>query len=277
MSGGGPSVIVDRMIVASCQRWWMVGLLWAASPTWAAESEAPSEIERTEEQNAAQRAFAAVREVMAEKQPQIIRCYEARLNGTPDLGGRIQVEMELSSGVITRLRVVEDTVGDASLQDCVVRNLRDWTYPEDVSDTLLVPFGFNSPGSREKAAAAIRPAGGAAAVEAAAEEGIRLGDEPVILGALAKGRVAQVVQANLAGLEDCYEEGLAEDPELAGKVDIRFMIGQDGAVANAEVRDTTLGSDAVEQCLTERFLEFTFSAPSGGIVMVTYPLIFSPG
>ena len=45
-----------------------------------------------------------------------------------------------------------------------------------------------------------------------------------------------------------------------------------------ELEDIALDSSAVEQCIVGRFMRMQFPEPKGGgIVIVSYPFIFSPG
>ncbi len=64
-----------------------------------------------------------------------------------------------------------------------------------------------------------------------------------------------------------------KDPSLGGKVSIRFVISKQGAVtqvnATGDMRD-----EGVTQCIATEFGKLTFPKPEGGVVNVTYPLIF---
>jgi hypothetical protein len=59
---------------------------------------------------------------------------------------------------------------------------------------------------------------------------------------------------------------------------IKFVIDGSGQVSSTKVRSSSMGNAAVEACITNRFMRFTFPEPKGnGIVMVSYPLLFSAG
>ena len=59
---------------------------------------------------------------------------------------------------------------------------------------------------------------------------------------------------------------------------IKFTIAADGTVSGASVKSSTLGNETVERCITARFDRMEFSPPAGGgIVIVSYPFLFSPG
>lgn len=97
-----------------------------------------------------------------------------------------------------------------------------------------------------------------------------------VTGRLPPEVIQRVVRQNLGGIRSCYDSGLARNAKLAGKVVVRFVIGQDGAVSSATSDpDTTLGDATVVSCIVDHFKKITFPTPEGGIVTVVYPLTFS--
>jgi len=104
-----------------------------------------------------------------------------------------------------------------------------------------------------------------------------VGGDPIILGAMDRSLIAEVVERNLNPIRYCYERELQKDPTLEGRIVVQFLISADGRVATASIRSTTLGSPAVESCVVGRFLRMRFPASDqGGIVIVTYPFAFHP-
>lgn len=100
-------------------------------------------------------------------------------------------------------------------------------------------------------------------------------EERVTLGALRPDQIDEVVQRNLSQIRYCYQRELQRSPELAGKVSVRFTIARDGTVSAARASGS-LESDAVTGCITRRFLQMRFPEPrGGGIVVVSYPFVFS--
>jgi hypothetical protein len=95
-----------------------------------------------------------------------------------------------------------------------------------------------------------------------------------VSGSLPPDVIRKVVQRSMGRIRFCYEQGLATNPSLAGKVKIHFVIASDGTVATATDSDSTLGDPAVTACITRTFLSMVFPAPSGGIVTAVYPLTF---
>jgi outer membrane biosynthesis protein TonB len=105
----------------------------------------------------------------------------------------------------------------------------------------------------------------------------KIGGDPIILGALDKSLIDAVIKRNMNQIRYCYQRELTKDPSLGGKITVKFVIAKDGSVSKAEIKQG-MGSKAVEGCIAGRFLRFKFPEPKGGgIVIVSYPFIFSPG
>ncbi|MBM76635.1 MAG: hypothetical protein CMK59_14610 [Proteobacteria bacterium] len=106
----------------------------------------------------------------------------------------------------------------------------------------------------------------------------KIGGTPVILGALDKSLIDAVIKRNMNQIRYCYQRELTKNPSLGGKIVIKFFIAKDGSVSRAEVKSSSMGSKVVESCITGRFRRFKFPEPKGGgIVIVSYPFLFSPG
>jgi hypothetical protein len=102
--------------------------------------------------------------------------------------------------------------------------------------------------------------------------------DPLILGALDRSLIDKVIKAKMAQIRYCYQRELQKDPSLGGKISIKFTIAKDGSVSKASVNSTTINNGAVESCVVGRFYKMQFPEPKGGgIVIVKYPFIFSPG
>lgn len=112
-------------------------------------------------------------------------------------------------------------------------------------------------------------------------------------GRLAAAEIQIVVRASFGKLRSCYEAGLKRDPNLQGRVVVRFVIGRDGKVAAAGAATSEpIPSDAVSTpsssalplmpdkdvvaCVVRGFEMLTFPKPEGGIITVVYPINFSP-
>lgn len=99
-------------------------------------------------------------------------------------------------------------------------------------------------------------------------------------GALEKDAIRTVVRANHHQIRECYNRGLARERDLAGRVEILFVIGPTGAVTSSSAQSTTLPLWArfVGRCIARAARGWQFPAPEGGgSVVVTYPFILEPG
>lgn len=100
-------------------------------------------------------------------------------------------------------------------------------------------------------------------------------ETPVIMGALNKCTIDSYVRKSIGEIRQCYENELAKDRKLAGRVVINFIISASGNVSSAKVQRTTMGSAEVENCVAGVIKKIKFPAPKGGgIVIVNYPFVF---
>jgi hypothetical protein len=96
-------------------------------------------------------------------------------------------------------------------------------------------------------------------------------------GRLPPAVIQRVVRQNFDRFRLCYENGLRNNANLQGRVSVRFVIGRDGAVSTVGNGDSDLPDGGVVSCVVRAFYGLTFPKPEGGIVMVTYPIQFTPG
>jgi hypothetical protein len=102
-----------------------------------------------------------------------------------------------------------------------------------------------------------------------------------VSGRLPPETIQRIVRANYAQFRSCYEDGLARNSTLSGRVTIRFVIDRDGFVLNPQSIESTvpdaLPDAAVVKCVVEGFKTLVFPPPEGGIVTVVYPIMLEPG
>jgi hypothetical protein len=103
---------------------------------------------------------------------------------------------------------------------------------------------------------------------------VRTGDVKVD-GRLPVEVVTRVVRRG-AGSAKCYEAGLAKNPNLRGKVAVRFVIGKNGAVTGVTDAGSDLPDPAVKKCLLAGISALSFPEPESGTVTVVYPLELVP-
>lgn len=104
---------------------------------------------------------------------------------------------------------------------------------------------------------------------------VRMGATSVS-GRLPPEIIQRIVRQNFGRFRLCYENGLRINPELRGRVTVRFVIGRDGAVTNVANGGSDMPNSTVVACVTRAFYGLSFPKPEGGIVSVSYPIMFAP-
>ncbi len=105
---------------------------------------------------------------------------------------------------------------------------------------------------------------------------VRMGATQVS-GRLPPEVIQRIVRQNFGRFRLCYENGLRNNPNLQGRVSVRFVIGRDGAVSQVSNGGSDMPDSGVVSCTVRSFYGLSFPKPEGGIVTVTYPIMFSPG
>ncbi|BDG04934.1 adventurous gliding motility protein GltG [Anaeromyxobacter oryzae] len=97
-----------------------------------------------------------------------------------------------------------------------------------------------------------------------------------VMGSIDRELVRKVIQDHAAQIRYCYEQQLALNPKLSGKVSIKWVINGDGSASLPEVERgaTTLEDSKVHECMMSRITSWQFPKPKGGgIAVITYPWI----
>lgn len=85
----------------------------------------------------------------------------------------------------------------------------------------------------------------------------------------------RVVGQNFGRMRACYLTQLRTNPDLAGRVTVRFEIGAAGSVVRTSDAGSTL-PPAITTCVMRAVAALSFAAPEGGHLTVTYPMDFAP-
>jgi len=97
----------------------------------------------------------------------------------------------------------------------------------------------------------------------------------IAIGGIRKDQIDRVVKDHLQAIRYCYQRELQRQPDLHGKVVIKFVIDRFGAVSTSTVKSTSMDHPVVEKCVADRFFRMRFPRPKGdGIVIVSYPFVF---
>ena len=100
-------------------------------------------------------------------------------------------------------------------------------------------------------------------------------EESEVIGGLDREIIAQYIKTQLGQILYCYERQLSANPDLYGKVAVKFTISGTGQVETQTINDTTLKSAPVEGCILSKVAKWKFPEPRGGTkVLVTYPFLF---
>lgn len=93
-------------------------------------------------------------------------------------------------------------------------------------------------------------------------------------GSLDPSVIAREIRSRLGAVKACYEAALKRNPNLSGKILLRFEVSSVGKVTSADIESDTLGDGEVSSCIKGRVQTWRFPAPQGGSVQFSYPFIF---
>jgi hypothetical protein len=101
--------------------------------------------------------------------------------------------------------------------------------------------------------------------------------QPTVHGALDREIVRRALRRHMNELKLCYEQGLAREPALGGRIVLWFAIGSGGQVLNSSVESSTLHDGGVERCAVQAALRWSFPTPlDGNVVTVSFPFVLQP-
>ena len=92
-------------------------------------------------------------------------------------------------------------------------------------------------------------------------------------GQIDKNSVARVFSRRKSAIRYCYEKALKVQPNLKGKVTIRFTIGGAGRITTINATSNTTGNPGVAQCIVNKVRGWRFQPPKGGSVTFSYPFL----
>ena len=200
---------------------------------------------------------------LARTNTKITTCYKRALKSDPKASGKVTVLFVIgTAGRVTMSKATLDEVGHGT-GACVAETIKRLRFvkPEGGAVNISKTFSFGAPGSESK------PARVTASTD---------GGQPQVMGSLDKDVIRRVVRKNTNQIRYCYERELAKNPNLSGKVNVKFVVSGTGKVSSATVASSTLSNAAVESCITQKIRRWRFPEPKGGgIVIINYPFSFA--
>lgn len=91
---------------------------------------------------------------------------------------------------------------------------------------------------------------------------------------LSREAVQQVIRQWYPEVRGCYEREVRNQPNLRGKVVVRFMIGEEGKVLTVDMDSSEIDSPEVIDCVRKLFGLMEFPPPEKGMILITYPFEF---
>ena len=89
--------------------------------------------------------------------------------------------------------------------------------------------------------------------------------------------VKRVLRENIVRLRGCYNDGLRRRPNLAGRVVVKFIIGESGSTLLAAAdASSDLDDTEVVSCIVHTFESFSFPRRARAVKII-FPLKFQPG
>jgi len=247
-----------------------VGLAWFANQE--SVPPAPSDIneadvtnnapEMTREQAAAMLTEGNVeflRKVVRDKRSEIQDCYQASLVENPGIAGRVVVALEILSGKVIAASIEENSTGDTALERCVIAKTKQWSFEENVSASVRLPFTLTPDSDADADAVPSAPSN-------TNEENIALdADEMTREQAVAMREKADswfiksVINDKKGEIQGCFEKSLLENPELSGRLAISVDIGN-GEVVSVRIEENETGDKPLEDCVIAKAKQWSFES-----------------
>jgi hypothetical protein len=146
-----------------------------------------------------------------------------------------------------------------ALQQCVLTHAATWTFP---------PPGGAAP-SRFRAGIIFAPDDHGACARPA--------NAPSHQARVDKERARLALLAQRSEVEACIKKGGGVSPLIEARAVVTILLNRDGRVIQAQVDDSTLPDQKIEQCIVEKAFGWQLPRPSPpGVITLSYPYAFPP-
>ncbi len=103
-------------------------------------------------------------------------------------------------------------------------------------------------------------------------------DRPIIeegsSGQLDIEQLRREMKNRVGALRSCYERALRRNPQLSGKLLLRFTIVPAGSITGVQLESDSLDDPDMSNCVRRLVLSWRFPAPQGGPMDVAFPFVF---
>jgi hypothetical protein len=191
----------------------------------------------------------AARASLQERRPELLACYQRELAKDPEatvtLSWTLQASGAVSMPKAEFFEPREDPAGDRFLE-CLTARAARWTFPKPEGGAAPISVGIR--------------------FSTSTSSGVEPAEEAQAAGPIDKDTLRSFLQAHAGEIQKCYEQALAEDKLLGGKVTLRWTVQPDGSVVDASVDEagTTLRNRKVHDCMLARVVHWKFPRPEGG-------------
>ncbi len=94
-------------------------------------------------------------------------------------------------------------------------------------------------------------------------------------GTLDPAMLVKEIRSRLGAIKACYEAGLKRNPNIGGKIVLRFEVSAIGKVTSADIEQDTMGDADVAGCIKDKVRTWRLPAPQGGgSAQFSYPFVF---
>lgn len=96
-------------------------------------------------------------------------------------------------------------------------------------------------------------------------------------GGLDKEIILRIMRGHQDEVRDCYEHGLAKDPQLEGRVLLKFTVDLEGSVSEAAIDNVAEAPPEVGKCIRDAVMTWKFPRPVHEEVTISYPFLLRLG
>jgi len=97
------------------------------------------------------------------------------------------------------------------------------------------------------------------------------------MGKINRAAVQSVFRRRMSAIRICYEKALKVNPDVQGKITIRFTIGRAGTITDIKVTGNSTGDKSIGSCIIQKVRRWRFSPPDEGEVTFSYPFLLQRG